>query len=195
MHCAREGDTIWGSGVNAKMPPGLHTFRALDVRAVRGPLTRDFLVNLGIRVPEVFGDPALLLPELDKNLRQWATNKIYDVTIIPNFNDYHKYEGVAGVMNPRMPLSKCLRRIAQSRFVISSSLHGLVVAESLRIPARLLRSESEHEFKYADYYLGTGRTDFDVAESVKDAERLGGEKPLEWDSSSLRASFPYDLWA
>ena len=49
---------VWGSGIiNTK----IHIKNAKFL-AVRGPQTRKYLINLGYNVPEVYGDPALLLP-------------------------------------------------------------------------------------------------------------------------------------
>lgn len=62
LHWAQDGDVIWGSGVNGNIPGGQHIARILDIRAVRGPRTRAFLAGRGFTVPEVYGDPALLLP-------------------------------------------------------------------------------------------------------------------------------------
>lgn len=62
LHFAKDGDTVWGSGINGKIPAERNTFSTLDVRAVRGPKTRAFLLERGIAVPEVYGDPGLLTP-------------------------------------------------------------------------------------------------------------------------------------
>ncbi|WP_149543143.1 polysaccharide pyruvyl transferase family protein, partial [Serratia marcescens] len=62
MHFANQGDCVWGTGVNGKIPLDKLNFSRLDVRAVRGPKTRKVLQDKGIDVPEVYGDPALLLP-------------------------------------------------------------------------------------------------------------------------------------
>src|SRR5689334_3383682 len=43
MNYAKEGDVIWGTGINGKSPAQAYRFTQLDVRAVRGPLTREFL--------------------------------------------------------------------------------------------------------------------------------------------------------
>ncbi|MCM5551500.1 polysaccharide pyruvyl transferase family protein, partial [Xanthomonas hortorum pv. pelargonii] len=40
LHFAKDGDTVWGSGINGKIPAERNTFSTLDVRAVRGPKTR-----------------------------------------------------------------------------------------------------------------------------------------------------------
>ncbi|WKK72506.1 hypothetical protein Q0F99_06060 [Rathayibacter oskolensis] len=65
MHKAHDGDIVWGTGVNGKVALALHDFTRLDVRAVRGPRTREWLrENKGIEAPAIYGDPALLLPTL-----------------------------------------------------------------------------------------------------------------------------------
>ena len=192
MHQARDGAVVWGTGVNGKkMDLSEYTATRLDLRAVRGPLTRDFLLERGFQVPEVYGDPALLLPELHPELKQ--EDRTRDLTVVMNFND----RGVAAgphVLNPRKPVWQCLRTIASSRLVVGSSLHGIVVAESLGIPARAVASATESEFKYADYYRGTGRSTYRIAPTVDEAVAMGGESPPEWDAAPLIEAFPADLW-
>ena len=61
---AMDNDVIWGTGVNGKTPDSAYQFSNLDVRAVRGPLTRKFLLDRGISCPEIYGDPTLLFPTL-----------------------------------------------------------------------------------------------------------------------------------
>ena len=53
LHFARDGDVVWGSGVNGKIPQELHRFRHLDIRAVRGPKTKAVLEERGLAVPAV----------------------------------------------------------------------------------------------------------------------------------------------
>ena len=55
---------VWGSGIlntNKKIRYRIKLSN-LDIRAVRGPKTREQLVKLGKECPCVFGDPAVLLP-------------------------------------------------------------------------------------------------------------------------------------
>src|SRR5260221_10545819 len=53
MHCAEENDVVWGTGINGKMADNAHfRFQNLDIRAVRGPLTRKFLQDRGVTCPE-----------------------------------------------------------------------------------------------------------------------------------------------
>lgn len=195
MHFARQGDVVWGTGVNGKTSEAVYTTTELDVRAVRGPLTREFLQRRGTPAPEIYGDPALLLPEYFPQLKEWAAHRTHALTIVPNLNDLPGYPKRPEVLNPRRPLMVCLERIARSRFVVGSSLHAIIIAEALGIPARLVTSPKEHAFKYEDYFFGTGRTATGAASSLDQALREGSAAdPLNFSTDALTAAFPRDLW-
>ncbi|OOE95163.1 hypothetical protein BZG78_15235 [Salinivibrio sp. MA351] len=195
LHFAKNRDTIWGTGRNGKIPYSSHKFRDLDVRAVRGPLTREFLTKKNINCPEVYGDPALLLPLLFESLQNESEEKRYDLTIIPNLNDFDLFDDYTqNLIDPRDDLKYIIKRIAKSRFVIGSSLHAIIVAESLGIPARLIQGRSEPDFKYEDYYLGTGRSGFKAARNVMSAIDMGGENQVNFGSRKLMESFPFDIF-
>ena len=195
MHYARDGDVVWGSGVNGKIPFSKLTARNLDIRAVRGPRTRSILRDRGHSVPAVYGDPALLLPRLFPELGILSCVKTRPITIVPNFNDLSD-ELLADdrVLSPRGDLWDIVRAIAQSEFVIGSSLHAIVIAESFGIPARLVRSATETHHKSVDYYAGTGRSRIIIADDIDDAIGLGGAVPGDPDLDGLLDSFPRDLW-
>ena len=197
IHLARDRDAVWGSGIRGGMAETEYRFATLDVRAVRGPLTRQFLAERRIDVPSVYGDPALLLPDMVPQMREWAAAKARSLLVIPNFADFDSAYARHGdiCLNPRAGLLQCLKAIAQSESVVASSLHGIVVAESLGIPARLVVSAHESSLKYRDYYLGTGRDPIDPARSVEQAirELPGAATPVTPDPA-LEQTFPYDLW-
>ena len=194
---AREGDVIWGSGVHPKHSLTDYHFRNLDIRAVRGPLTRQFLKEkFNVDCPEVYGDPALLVPYFFPEFKR-KENPKHKYLIIPHYTEQHLYpkDKFHNVIYPTDPWEEILDNILDSQFVISSTLHGLVVAESYGIPARMLRTnEDEPLFKFQDYFLGTGRPDFRFATSIQEALILGGEKPFQCDLKKLMDSFPYDQW-
>lgn len=186
LHFARAGDVVWGSGLNAKEPD---LADGVDVRAVRGPRT-------GERFPgvPVTGDPALLLGGLRPELVVPPEARS-GIVIVPNLNELAGIRDRGRVVNPRAPLEKVLRRIAASELVVGSSLHGLVVAEALGVPARAVRSEAEPALKYEDHYLATGRDPRDVvAASVEEAIERGGAPAPDWSPDALLESFPADLW-
>jgi pyruvyltransferase len=196
IHYASDGDVIWGSGVNG------HWLSAdycpnLDIRAVRGPLTRQFLLACSnTDIPEIYGDPALLLPIVRPELLRVPTT--IPITFVANINEPegpHRRHASSEVhtLDPRAPLESCLETIAASELVVATSLHAVIVAEALGIGARTIRSRGEGTFKYVDYYSGTGR-DFAPSESVEEAINMGPDEPPRWDSARLLTAFPRDLW-
>jgi pyruvyltransferase len=195
---AEDGDVVWGSGINGKLL-SRQDYRCtqLDVRAVRGPLTRHFLIHqLGIDCPEVYGDPALLFPYLFPEFQKKEA-PAYDYVIIPHYSEVKLFprEEFPNVVYPTEPWNEVVEKILDSRFVISSSLHGIVLAEAYGIPARLLKiTSTEPLFKYHDYYLGTNRSCFRYATSIEEALSMGGEPPAECDVWMLYRAFPFDCW-
>lgn len=198
MHLAPPGAVVWGSGVNGKMPLTRERVRSLDVRAVRGPLTQERLRTLGVAAPAVYGDPALLVPLL-WDTRSWVHPTAPRAPIyVPNFNDARTCgslpKGVR-LVRPTAKLSTVLREIAGAELVIGSSLHAIVLAEAMGVPARGVVSDVESRFKYDDYFFGTGRHQYRMADDVTQALRMGGERPLQWEAGPLLDAFPWDLWS
>ncbi|MAL97820.1 MAG: pyruvyl transferase [Alteromonadaceae bacterium] len=196
LHFAKTGDFVWGSGVNGKVANEAHTFTSLDVRAVRGPLTRDYLLSRGVNCPPIYGDPALLLPHFmpAKSLPRRSPK---DYIVIPNYNDLPLFEGERNIVSPLSPLRRVLSEIVSSKLVIASSLHGVILAEAYGVPAVLLMPEGhgEHIFKYRDYYAGTGRLEFPVASSIAEALKAGRANIPEFDPEALLKAFPLDFYS
>ncbi len=210
---AKNGDVVWGAGMNGKeLPRKFHfkklnrlekkklrrryTFSDLDVRAVRGPLTRQLLLDLGIQVPEIYGDPALLLPILFPEIEVPLDPEL-EYIAIPHISEVQLFSNQYNVVFPTDPWEEIVDKIIRSRFVISSSLHGIIVAEAFGIPACFLRvTSNEPDFKYLDYYLGTGRDrhSFKAARSIEEALEIGGAPPIIWDADPLLNTFPYDCF-
>jgi pyruvyltransferase len=194
LHCARDEDVLWGAGLRTEedcdSSPG---FRGLTVAAVRGPLTRDFLLKrYQFDVPEVYGDPAVLLPKL---FPEWQRRTVKGrIGVIPHFSNRHEYSSSDGrvvVIFPNQEPQTVVADILSCEFVVAGSLHGLIVAEAFGIPARWLNSSTvEPELKYYDYYQGTDRYPRPV-KSVSEAEELGGEPgPTSLNTTRLLESFP-----
>lgn len=200
LHFARDGDTVWGSGMNGKIAAAAHRFRELDVRAVRGPLTRAFLLERGIACPPVYGDPALLAPRLLPADLLTDARASTDFVVVPHLNDDPaQYRGYGDrVASPRQYPAAFLRQLLRGERVVSASLHGVILAEAYGVPAVLLDSGgSEARFKYDDYYQGTGRASYPVARSVQEALTLAAPPAppdLEALTARLLRAFPFDLW-
>lgn len=196
---AATDDIIWGSGVNGNwLKLEYYKFTSLDVRSVRGPLTRYFLMhNFNVSCPEVYGDPALLMPYLFPELKR-KEHPTYDYLIIPHYSEqilFPKELYKNNIVYPTEPWEQVIEKILNSKLVIAGSLHGVIVAEAFGIPARLLRiTGNEHIFKFMDYYLGTGRPEFQPARSVGEALEMGGEAPVQCDLLKLYQAFPFECW-
>jgi pyruvyltransferase len=195
LHFANSNDTIWGTGVNGKMPLDHYKFQQLDVRAVRGPLTRNFLLERGISTPEIYGDPAMLLPHIFPG--RFERNSCKKYVTVPNLHDLNiaKEKRWQNLISPLNSWNNCIKRILEAELVIASSLHGLIIAETYGLPARYVRlTETENLVKYNDYMMGTGRNKIEFAKSIEEALEMGGMKPPVFDPKKLLNAFPIDLW-
>lgn len=197
LHLAREGDFVWGTGVNGNYQCAIkYRFTNLFIKAVRGPLTRKFLMDeLNVACPEIFGDPALLLPELYPDIRRRPPEG--DFIIIVHYVDKYFFPKDRGNVYyaDEDDWTMIVSAIVGAGLVISTSLHGLIIAEAYGIPARWLRiSEHEAVFKFKDYYEGTGRSRSDFAQSVDEALYMGGADPMQCDLGLLRSVFPMEIF-
>lgn len=200
MHFANENDCVWGTGINGKISLDALKFKYLDVRAVRGPKTRKLLLDMGLKVPEIYGDPGLLLPFFFSRDTLLINNEQKkDFIVIPHMNEdfslYKKYNN--NICSPKQGAISFTRQIVNSEFVISSSLHGVIIAEAYGIPAVLLENSSgESSFKYDDYYLGTGRDTYPIVHSIEDAFKVKPACSINVHHIALPLfnAFPYDLW-
>lgn len=166
LNHARTGDLIWGTGYNSTKAPSTYVFKDLDVRAVRGPLTKDFLEKRGIEVPEIFGDPGILSSLYFPR----ASIQDLEYLVIPHMNE-NKYKFcTSNVLETKGSVTQFMSTIVRAKKVISSSLHGIVIAESFGIPSVLLKNDNgEGDEKYFDYYLGTNRKDFPICQTLEEA--------------------------
>lgn len=197
MNYAQDGDIIWGTGVNGKAPAHSYRFTTLDVRAVRGPLSRNFLLAKGIDCPEIYGDPTLLLPLYFPEFKKSET-PTHEYIIIPHFSDEYLFVGMSNMVSAKEPWYIVIQKILNSKFVISSALSGVIVAEAFGIPARLLQIQNkmntEDLFKYTDYYHGTHRFNFKYATSIEEALQMGGEALPICDLQKLKDAFPFEYF-
>lgn len=128
---------IWGSGV--VYPNQKISAKPKEVFAVRGPLTRQYLLNNGIDCPEVYGDPALLFPRYYNP----KTIKKYKLGIIPHFRDkknrlIKEFERNKSVLIIDVqcihPWHHFIDDICSCEYIASSSLHGIIISDAYRVP-------------------------------------------------------------
>ncbi len=190
--------TVWGSGVlNAKLTYRLEK-RKLDVRAVRGPVTRMVLMDYGYSVPAIYGDPAMILPEIYSPKPVPKTKK-YGLIV---HKDYDTSKIAAEIDDDILPINICtadyekfVDQIQSVEMIISSSLHGIIIAEAYKVPAVLLRPQIDI-LKYYDYYYSTNRLTFPMADTLNEAKQIqpAALPELEELKAKLKDVFPYDLY-
>jgi pyruvyltransferase len=157
---AKDNTIVLGSGMinsrKEKLNPNANW------RFVRGPYTRQQVIKSGGECPEIYGDPALLLPLFCEE-----SIKEYDVGFVPHFVDYNVVKDqfpnhkVINVVNNN-PL-EVAKEITKCRSIISSSLHGIIAAHAYGIPAAWALSINGikgNNVKFEDHYasVDTGAT-------------------------------------
>ncbi len=136
-------------------------FGSADILLVRGKLTRSKLhLSKSISV----GDPGIIANTVFKNLIRKERPR-YQIGIVPHYTHQkskaisemkRRHGNNATIVNVRQSPAKVVRAIAECECVISSSLHGLIVAHSLGIPTLVAEIEEKPlrggRFKFFDYY-------------------------------------------
>lgn len=148
---------IWGSGFIREAADGEQPAR-LDLLAVRGRSTLGRVENLADR-EIALGDPGLLAPLLVDG----AVRKRYSLGVIPHYHDVSSPvveqmralgSGVR-VIDVAWTPQEVAREIASCDAVISSSLHGLIFSDALRVPNAHIRLGDRLQgglYKFHDYY-------------------------------------------
>ena len=167
---SQEGDTIWGSGLmyekEYQAPAGT------TIVAVRGKLSRELIK--GVDVPEVYGDPALLMPLVyHPNIK-----KIHKVGYIPHRVDQEiipeKWKK-GFVIDVTQDTYKTIDEILSCEKIVSSCLHGIIVAEAYGIPATWIELSDNvfgKGFKFRDYASSTNRI-IEKGKELPPIENLG----------------------
>lgn len=201
---------VWGTGAmyGGDMPFSVHS--PAKVCAVRGKLTREYLLNNGVDCPEVYGDPALLLPYYYKP----NVGKIYRYGIIPHWSQMRNGaisdlcstlgESTTTIisMHNYSDWHEVIDKINQCEYIISTSLHGLILADAYGIPnvyAKCADPLEGQDFKFRDYFSGVGRGFLPAIEIEENptveiiAEYLTHYKPIDFDMKGLVETCPFEL--
>lgn len=198
LHFAQDHDVIWGTGINGKISLEELKFSTLDVKAVRGPRTAQILTEHGIAVPNIYGDPALLIPHLFPSLKTQTEKKERTTAYVPNLHDEEQWKDLPGLVSPKGVPADVIKSIISAEQVITSSLHGLIIAEAFGVPVQVVASRVENQFKYYDYIEGTGRSELRSVSTIDEAQLRHRKRdilePLNFDSKALLSSFPLNLW-
>lgn len=153
IHHANKHSIVWGSGIIDNE----QSVTSANYKAVRGPQTRKFLLKNGYSCPEVYGDPAILLPKYFNP----EVIKHYALGIIPHYHDYEQvremyknHEDVLVVDLMTLDVEDVTRQILSCKKTISSSLHGVIVSHTYNIPSIWVKFSNKifgDDIKYIDY--------------------------------------------
>lgn len=134
-----EDEAFIATNVTVKGVRGIHSLRKLE----------QYMDTSSI----ILGDPALLLPYYYNP----KPEKKYKVGIAPHIMDYEPGEGIIDLRMGDETITEAVERIIyqinECEFILSSSLHGLIVAKAYGIPARDFYSPSVigDGFKFRDF--------------------------------------------
>lgn len=191
--------TVWGSGVLYTTLGYRIKNRDLDIRSVRGPMTRVVLMEYGYNVPEIYGDPAVIMPEVylpDNIVKKYK----YGIVAHKNGSKYisnpDQLDGSYCFIDIKTKdYKKFIDDLLSVEYVISSSLHGIILAEAYGIPAILVQPDFSL-FKYYDWYCGTGRAEFPIIKSLNEVatEKFLPVPELSTIRENVKKAFPYDLY-
>lgn len=171
--------------------------------ATRGPLTRARLEMFKQPCPRVYGDPALLVPDFHPPQEE----KKYDLGVILRWSERKRkrqfnIEGVRLIDLETDGIEQTLDAITSCERIISTSLHGLILADAYGIPNAWLIAETGYgkEHKFWDYLISVHKerdpADFDITDSSLTAstlvERLEfDDREIQLDLDALRGASPF----
>jgi len=190
--------TVWGSGFISEESKYISVPK--KICAVRGPLTREILLKNGVTCPEIYGDPALLLPQFYS-----PKSKVkYKLGILPHYIDkdsnWIKNIGsdvkIINIQNPN-PL-QVIDEICECENIASSSLHGIIISDAYKIPSVWIRLSNKivgGNFKFHDYFSSIGtKTEnpfiIDEQTSAKELMSHCSINEINLDLTALLNSFP-----
>lgn len=189
----RNNVDVWGSGLIKPLTPEEVLVKkkliGTRIHAVRGFRTKEDLESkLNWNVPDVFGDPGLLLPDLIPKTSKLSS----DFVVVPHY--IHRDEVMSSTSNisiadVRLDVHDVVNTISTAKAVVSSSLHGLIVAQAYGVPWVRLDVNDQpltgRDFKFEDFYSCLSRDD--VSSIRVNREELS---KLDYAAIAKEASIP-----
>ena len=207
---------IYGAGFISKKNKKESYIRNIKLLAVRGNITLHRFIKNNIKVTNsiVLADPGILFPFLFDQDKLNKTIKIYDLCIIPHYVDLNnklikvniKVHNIF-ILNIKETPDKFFDTLLKCKRVLSSSLHGLIFSDSLRIPnMRMVVSDKVigGDYKFKDYYSAYGLElpmKIDLRKTVFEENQLNtidenykiSDAIIKKKQCQLLISFPYKL--
>lgn len=204
-HCDSMSN-VWGSGVLYGDAP--LNEKPKRVYAVRGKLTKQFLESNGVSCPPVFGDPALLLPYIYDN----PVDCKFEFGIIPHYTEIDNLKQNTSIKNnPNVLIidlahyvkwQDVIDEIRSCRYILSSSLHGLIISDAYKIPNLhicITNRVNGGELKFMDYCSGVNKQyieplDFRGGIDLDEALiKLASYKCIDYNCSQLLKNAPFEI--
>lgn len=193
MRLANKNTEVWGSGIR-NIDQG--DFKgAKKFHAVRGPFTQKRLHELGMKCPDVFGDPGLLLPI-------YYFPKVepkYELGIVPHLVDqeiiaekFGKFDNVKIIDLNDKDIENVVDQFLECKNIVSTSLHGLITAVAYGIPTKWLRASDSingDDIKFYDFWASLDRRVFDQFDRNRMTVDIEAYQPINIDDVEL----PEDL--
>jgi hypothetical protein len=200
-------EIVWGSGkIDNKPLKGRLTH---EVYAMRGPDTKSYFSS---SLPEVYGDPGLLVPLLYP-LPPHDKDEAVDLCLIPHYIDQNlppikdviRRVGKTSVKIRLINIQTCdlvnyITDMTGCKRILSSSLHGLIFGIANGIPGiRMVLSNKVYgdHFKFKDFYEGIRHPELYVYEDLRGVTTLPFEKMISvFDRKNVTAPAinVEDLW-
>lgn len=230
---------IWGSGFIS--PQKSYKIKLTAIRqffrrkygkatffAVRGKKTREILLDAGLSCPEIYGDPALLMPSLYTPKKAMARYRVGIIchTVHEELPSFFKndMDGVLKIAINRKydKITDFVDEVCSCDVILSSSLHGLIIANAYDIPAvRFVVNghslhpnkygEERQNFKYEDYLSGLNALSCDensleytfpcielypnqhiTKELIEEVYSIASKPSFKWSAQKLLEAFPYN---
>ena len=207
---ADDAATVWGSGSPRR---DVSLSKSASYRAVRGPITRALVESTGANCPAIFGDPGLILPHV-YTPKSTLPNKRSKLGLILHHN--HSAEHLRVSADVKLiniirigfeEIETFIDEVTSCDAILSTSLHGLIVAHAYGVPTRWCDFVSEahgkvpgDKMKFADYFLSVGmsgdRTPLNLLafEQIDDhLASLCDELPRSLDLEPLLNAAPFEI--
>lgn len=189
----RNNVDIWGSGLMRELSEeqvaAFSRLQNIRVRAVRGELTAaELREKLGWEVPDIYGDPALLLPRHFP-----VAARGHHIAVVPHLKHRAVMRDIANrtliLADVRGDLETVITQIASARACISTSLHGIIVAQAYGVPWVWLNVTDSpvdgRDFKFDDFF-----TTIDASAVSRQDVPLGAVASLDFAELAKKATLP-----
>jgi|SRR5699024_100409 len=193
---------VWGTGSFGSEHAG-HVTRGDRYLAVRGPLTRARLEMFKQSCPPTYGDPALLVPDYHPAV----DHPKFELGMILRWSERRRkdrfdVEGVKMIDLETEDIESTLDEITSCKRIVSTSLHGLILADAYGIPNAWLIADTGYgkEHKFWDYLLSVHKErdpiEFDITQPGLTLSQLidvfdFDERSLNIDLDVYRESCPF----